>query len=100
MKVLFQNEESSLVKTLQWRKGVSVEALAQLCAAKFGISEPEDYALFWRKEGETELLPSDSKIEDLLAMSGSGSPLIYQLQNPDAKARKLTRGGAVDLVES
>lgn len=98
--MLFQNEESSLVKTLQWRKGASVETLAQLCAAKFGISEPEDYALFWRKEGEAEPLPPDSKIEDLFASSGSGSPLIYQLQNPDGRARKLTRGGAVDLVES
>ncbi|XP_062392671.1 ras and Rab interactor 2 [Sardina pilchardus] len=100
VKVLFQNEESSLVKTLQWKKGVNVEALAQLCAAKFGISEPEDYSLFWRKDGEAEPLSPDSKIDDFLALSGNRSPLIYQLQNPDAKSRKLTRGGAVDLVES
>ncbi|KAG5284336.1 hypothetical protein AALO_G00025580 [Alosa alosa] len=100
VKVLFQNEESSLVKTLQWKKGVNVEVLAQVCAAKFGISEPDDYSLFWIKDGEPESLPPDSKIDDFLALSGSRSPLIYQLQNPEARSRKLTRGGAVDLVES
>ncbi|KAL2094817.1 hypothetical protein ACEWY4_009536 [Coilia grayii] len=100
VKVLFQNEESSLVKTVQWKTGVSVEALAQLCAAKFGVSEPEEYGLFWRKDGEVEPLPPDSRIEDFLSLDGSGSPLIYQLQNPDSRSRKLTRGGAVDLVES
>lgn len=100
VKVLFQSdEESSLVKTVQWQKGVNVEGLAQLCAAKFGVAEPEEYGLFWRKDGEVEPLSPDSKIEDFLSLdsSSSGAPLIYQPQNADSRSRKLTRRGAVDL---
>uniref|UniRef100_A0A8B9KDN5 Ras and Rab interactor 1a n=1 Tax=Astyanax mexicanus TaxID=7994 RepID=A0A8B9KDN5_ASTMX len=70
--VLFQEEDCSLVKTLQWKAGVSGEALTQLCAVKFGVDQPEDYSLYWRSDGELMPLPSDAQFQDL------GSPLLHQ----------------------
>ncbi|XP_066502253.1 ras and Rab interactor 2 [Hoplias malabaricus] len=97
VKVLFQDGECSLVKTLQWKAGVSGEALAQLCGVKFGVEQPEDYGLYWRRDGELMPLPSDAQIQDLLSLGSRSPPLIYQLSNQDMKSRKLTRGGALDL---
>ncbi|XP_072517720.1 ras and Rab interactor 2 [Salminus brasiliensis] len=94
VKVLFQDENCSLVKTLQWKAGVSGEALAQLCAAKFGVDQPEDYGLYWRSDGELMPLPSEAQFQDLGA---SSAPLVYQQSSQDMKSHKLTRGGALDL---
>ena len=94
--MLFQDGECSLVKTLLWKAGVSGEALAQLCSAKFGV-EPEEYGLYWRSEGELMPLPSDAQIQDLHGLGASGAPLIYLNSSQDMKSRKLTRGGALDL---
>ncbi|XP_041750287.1 ras and Rab interactor 2-like [Coregonus clupeaformis] len=101
VKVLFQDGESSWMKTLQWRAGVSGEALTQLCAAKFGVDNPGLYKLYWRSEGEIQALPAQGQIQDLQGQGTSGTPLIYQLANQDGlKTCKLTREEAVDLVES
>ncbi|XP_007244539.3 ras and Rab interactor 2 [Astyanax mexicanus] len=95
VKVLFQEEDCSLVKTLQWKAGVSGEALTQLCAVKFGVDQPEDYGLYWRSDGELMPLPSDAQFQDLGA---SSAPLVYQHCSQDMKSRKsLTRVGALDL---
>ncbi|XP_029526102.2 ras and Rab interactor 2-like isoform X1 [Oncorhynchus nerka] len=101
VKVLFQDGESSWIKTLQWRAGVSGEALTQLCAAKFGVDDPGLYKLYWRSEGEIQALPAQAQIQDLQGQGSSGTPLIYQKAKQDGlKTCKLTREAAVDLVES
>ncbi|KAL7853735.1 hypothetical protein AOLI_G00205790 [Acnodon oligacanthus] len=97
VKVLFQDGECSLVKTLQWKAGVSGEALSQLCAVKFGVDQPEEYGLYWRSEGELMPLPPDAQFQDLQGLGASSAPFIYQHSSQDMKSRKLTRGGALDL---
>ncbi|CAB1333134.1 unnamed protein product [Coregonus sp. 'balchen'] len=99
VRVLFQDGENNWMKTLQWRAGVSGEALTQLCAAKFGVGNPELYKLYWRSEGEIQALPAQAQIQDLQGQGSSGSPLIYQQANQDElKTGKLTRKEAVDFV--
>ncbi|XP_062867237.1 ras and Rab interactor 2 [Trichomycterus rosablanca] len=93
VKVLFQNGECSLVKTLQWEEGFSAETLAKLCATKFGVEGPEEYGLYWRNGGMLVPLPPDAQIEE----SASGAPLIYQHSTQYIKSCKLTREGALDL---
>lgn len=100
VKVLFQDGESSMVKTLMWRTGVSGEGMAQLCTVKFGVDRPEDYSLYWRKDGQLIPLPLNARFQDVQSMSASGVPLIYQASNLDERSQKLTRGGAVDLTEN
>lgn len=101
VKVLFQDGESSWIKTLQWKAGVSGEALTQLCAAKFGVDNPGLYKLYWRSDGEIQAIPAQAQIQDLQGQGSSGTPLIYQKAKQDGlKTCKLTREAAVDLVES
>jgi hypothetical protein len=77
------------MKTLQWRAGVSGGALTQLCAAKFGVDNPELYKLYWWSEGEIKDLPTQAQIQDLQGQGSSGTPLIYQQANQDQlKTRK------------
>lgn len=99
VKVLFQDGESSWIKTLQWKAGVSGEALTQLCAAKFGVDNPGLYKLYWRSDGEIQAIPAQAQIQDLQGQGSSGTPLIYQQANQDElKARKLNREEAVDFM--
>ncbi|XP_036379031.1 ras and Rab interactor 1-like [Megalops cyprinoides] len=101
VRVLFQEGECSSVKTLLWKEGDSGEALAQLCASKFGVSEPEQYALYWRGGGEAQPVPPEAQMQDLQIQGGGGPSFTYQRCDQDSgKMRKLTRGGAVDLGES
>uniref|UniRef100_A0A4W4DWW5 VPS9 domain-containing protein n=1 Tax=Electrophorus electricus TaxID=8005 RepID=A0A4W4DWW5_ELEEL len=95
--VVFQDGECSLMKTLQWKAGTSAETLAQLCAVKFGVNQPEEYSLYWRRDGELEPLPPTAYIQDLQSLGTTSAPFIYQCSGPDMKSRKLTRGGALDL---
>ncbi|XP_017348026.1 ras and Rab interactor 2 isoform X1 [Ictalurus punctatus] len=97
VKVLFQDGECSLVKTLQWKAGISGEALGQLCAIKFGVDQPDEYGLYWRRSEKLIPVPLDAQIQDLQNMGTSSAPLIYQHSNPDMKSNRLTRGGALDL---
>uniref|UniRef100_A0A087XDF8 Si:ch211-168d1.3 n=1 Tax=Poecilia formosa TaxID=48698 RepID=A0A087XDF8_POEFO len=46
VRILFQDGERSAVQTLQWRAGETSQALAQLCASTFGVSDPQQYTLF------------------------------------------------------
>uniref|UniRef100_A0A8C7U0G5 Ras and Rab interactor 2 n=1 Tax=Oncorhynchus mykiss TaxID=8022 RepID=A0A8C7U0G5_ONCMY len=101
VRVLFQDGENSWMKTLQWRAGVSGGALTQLCAAKFGVDNPELYKLYWRSEGEIKDLPTQAQIQDLQGQGSSGTPLIYQQANQDQlKTRKQETlvSGCVNLV--
>lgn len=100
IKVLFQDGDSSLVKTLMWKTALSGEAMAQLCAVKFGVDQPEDYSLFWRRDGVLMPVPPNAQIQDLQSMGGSGVPLIYQASSQDERSQKLNRGSAVDLTEA
>lgn len=101
MRVLFQEGECSSVKTLVWKAGDSGESLAKLCASKFGVAEPEQYALYWRGGGEVQPVPPEAQVQDLQIQGGAGPALTYQRCDQDpSKTRKLTRGGAVDLGES
>lgn len=93
LKVLFQDEECCLVKTLQWKAGVNGEALTQLCAVKFGVDQPVEYRLYCRSDGDMIPLPSDAQIQDLQGLGASSSPLVYQHSSQDIKSHKLTRGG-------
>lgn len=95
--MLFQDGECSLVKTLQWKAGCGGEALAQLCAMKFGVEQPDEYGLYWRSSGKLIPVPLDAQIEDLPNVGTSSAPLIYQHSNQDIKSSRLTRGGALDL---
>ncbi|KAA0720177.1 Ras and [Triplophysa tibetana] len=99
VKVLFQDGESSMVKTLMWKTGVDGEGMAQLCAVKFGVDQSEDYCLFWRKDGQLVPLPLNAQIQDVQSMGASGVPLIYQGTKQDERSQKLMRGGVVDLAE-
>ncbi|KAF4098473.1 ras and Rab interactor 2 [Onychostoma macrolepis] len=100
IKVLFQDGDSSLVKTLMWKTALNGEAMAQLCAVKFGVDRPEDYSLYWRRDGVLMPLPPNAQIQDLQSMSVSGVPLIYQASSQDERSQKLNRGSAVDLTEA
>lgn len=95
--MLFQDGECSLVKTLQWKVGFSGEALAQLCAVKFGVDRPDEYGLYWRRSEKLIPVPLDAQIQDLQNIGTSSAPLIYQQSNQDMKSSRLTRGGALDL---
>ncbi|KAI1898524.1 hypothetical protein AGOR_G00073240 [Albula goreensis] len=101
VRVLFQDGEGSIVRTLLWKAGDSGDTLAQLCVLKFGVAEPEQYALYWRDGGETRPLPPQAQPSDLPSHIGGGATLAFLRCDQDfGKARKLTRGGAVDLGES
>ncbi|KAG5844118.1 hypothetical protein ANANG_G00158110 [Anguilla anguilla] len=101
VRVLFQEGECSSMKTLVWKVGDSGESLAKLCASKFGVAEPEQYALYWRGGGEAQPVPPEAQVQDLQIQGGAGPALTYQRCDQDpSKTRKLTRGGAVDLGES
>ena len=87
------------MRTVLWKAGDTPEALARLCVLKFGVSEPEQYSLYWRDGGETKPLPPQTQPSDL--PSCSGPTLAFLRCDQDfGKPRKLTRGGAVDLGES
>ncbi|XP_077961700.1 ras and Rab interactor 2 isoform X1 [Gasterosteus aculeatus] len=101
VRILFQDGERSAARTLQWRAGETSQALAQLCAATFGVSDPEQYALYWRSGGEMRPLPPQAQPQDLAGHSEGGPSLSYLRTDHDfSKMRRLTRGGAVDLSES
>lgn len=95
--MLFQGGECSLVKTLQWKAGFNGEALAQLCAIKFGVDQQDEYGLYWRNSEKLIPVPLDAQIEDMQNIGTSSAPLIYQQSNQDTKSNRLTRGGALDL---
>ncbi|XP_073764118.1 ras and Rab interactor 2 isoform X2 [Danio rerio] len=99
VRILFQDEIRSGVRTLLWKAGENVDALAQSCAALFGVSEPQHYCLFWRNEGEMRPLPAHVQPHQL--GTHEGASLSYLRSDHDfSKMRRLTRGGAVDLGES
>ncbi|KAJ8405389.1 hypothetical protein AAFF_G00318620 [Aldrovandia affinis] len=101
VRVLFQEGECSIVRTVLWKAGDSGDALAQLCVHRFGVSEPEQYGLYWREGGEMHPLPPQAQPSDLPTHSGGSPTLAFLRCDQDfGKARKLTRGGAVDLGES
>ncbi|KAL4648187.1 ras and Rab interactor 1 [Arapaima gigas] len=101
VRVLFQEGDCSSVKTLQCKVDDSGEALARLCAASFGVAEPDRYTLYWRAGEGMQPLPPHIPIQNLRNQSGRALSLTYQPCDEDAsKMRKLTRGGAVDLAES
>ena len=101
VRILFQDGERSAVRTLQWRAGESSQALAQLCADTFGVSDPQHYTLYWRSGGEMKALPPQAQPQDLAGHSEGGPSLSYLRTDHDfSKMRRLTRGGAVDLSES
>ncbi|XP_051537142.1 ras and Rab interactor 2-like [Myxocyprinus asiaticus] len=86
VKVLFQDGDNSLVKTLLWKTGVNGEAMAQFCAVKFGVDRPDDYCLYCRRDGDLMPLPFNAQIEDLQSIGASGVPLIYQAFNQDERS--------------
>ncbi|KAL4658682.1 ras and Rab interactor 2-like [Arapaima gigas] len=101
VRVLFQNSEHSAVRTLLWKMGDSGDDVAQLCVAKFAVTEPEHYALYWNSGGEMKPVPPQAQLQDLPTTSGGIPTLIFLRCDQDlGKIRKLTRGGAVDLGES
>ncbi|XP_052458761.1 ras and Rab interactor 3 [Carassius gibelio] len=99
VRVLFQDDCRSGVRTLLWKAGENVEALSQTCAGLFGVREPQHYCLFWRSEGEMRPLPAHVQLHQL--GTHEGASLSYLRSDHDfSKMRRLTRGGAVDLGES
>ncbi len=97
--MLFQDDSRSAVRTLLWKAGENVDALAQTCAGLFGVTELQHYCLFWRSEGEMRPLPAHVQPHQLAAHEGVS--LSYLRCDHDfSKMRRLTRGGAVDLGES
>ncbi|XP_065150440.1 ras and Rab interactor 2 [Paramisgurnus dabryanus] len=99
VRVLFQDDSRNAVRTLLWKAGENVEALAQICAGLFGVNEPQHYCLFWRNEGEMRPLPAHFQPHEL--GKHEGVSLSYLRSDHDfSKIRRLTRGGAVDLGES
>lgn len=79
VRVLFQTEQNSYMKTLQWRSGETVDHLTQLCASCFLIDQPGLYQLYWRRDGKLQPLPTDAQVQDLQDQGRSGTPLLYQL---------------------
>lgn len=97
--MLFQDDSRSAVRTLLWKAGENVDALAQICAGLFGVKEPQHYCLFWRNEGEMRPLPAGFQPHEL-GMHEAVSLSYLRSDHDFSKMRRLTRGGAVDLGES
>ncbi|TRY54138.1 hypothetical protein DNTS_034823 [Danionella cerebrum] len=98
IRVLFEDGDNSVVKTLMWKTAFDGEAMIQHCAQKFGVDRPEEYNLYWRREGVLTVIPPDAQIQDLQSMGVSGAPLIYQQTSQAQISQKLNRGHAVDLM--
>ncbi|KPP73923.1 ras and Rab interactor 2-like [Scleropages formosus] len=100
-KASYFRSEHSAVRTVLWKMGDNGDALAQLCAVKFAVTDPEHYALYWSSGGEMQPVPPQAQLQDLPATSGRTPTLIFLRCDQDlSKMRKLTRGSAVDLGES
>ncbi|XP_051988894.1 ras and Rab interactor 2-like [Xyrauchen texanus] len=99
VRVLFQDDSRCAVRTLLWKAGENVDALAQTCAGLFGVNDPQHYCLFWRSEGEMHPLPAHIQPHQL-GMYEGGSLSYLRSDHDFSKVRRLTRGGAVDLGES
>ncbi|XP_051567613.1 ras and Rab interactor 2-like [Myxocyprinus asiaticus] len=99
VRVLFQDESRSAVRTLLWKAGENVDALAQTCAGLFDVNDPQHYCLFWRSEGEMRPLPAHVQPHEL-GMHEGGSLSYLHSDHDFSKVRRLTREGAVDLGES
>ncbi|XP_058867764.1 ras and Rab interactor 1-like isoform X1 [Acipenser ruthenus] len=92
VRVVFRDSDCSTVETVLLSSTDTVDTLAQICALKFRVSDPNQYGVYLREEGELRQL----RPQDFTKQSGSGFSLTYQR----CKSHKLNRGGAVDLGES
>ncbi|XP_052003235.1 ras and Rab interactor 3 [Xyrauchen texanus] len=99
VRVLFQDDSHSAVRTILWKAGDNIDVLAQTCAGLFGVSDPQHYCLFWRSEGKMCPLPAHVQPHEL-GMHEGGSLSYLRSDHDFCKMRRLTRGGAVDLGES
>ncbi|KAJ7996335.1 hypothetical protein DPEC_G00236030 [Dallia pectoralis] len=100
LRILFQDGDQSCMKTLQWKAGDNVENLIELCAAKFGVDNPQLHKLYLRNEGKLQECHPQALIQDVLGHGCRQKPLVYQQDNQDVlETYKLTREGAVDLEE-